>query len=401
MEDAIEYAMENSLAIEKAKLDKEQGLQSLAEGIASLLPNLRSSSSTNSMVLDSLGKGMWRSNVSLSQPVLDASVIFSFLGGFQNNASAQAQSRQKIARLILDVERAYYNLAKSQALSESAEQKKLRAQENFRIVVKKFELGAANKAEKLRAESFLLTAETEILNTHMDIENKQRVFADLLGLDEYKNIKVENLPLPENPDSLSSTVVSMAMLESNPDFEVLKKQVSSSNLAYWGAWGTILPSLSFDASKNFAQNGPIPDLSQWKNTPTTYGLSLSFSFIDIKGRALAINRARLRRKEAIVNFAQQKLVWRQRLASLIAAQEVSYKNWEAAGKNLELSREVYRLSAKRHELGSQSLADLLQVGAELATAERSYVETLAAYWSSRAELNYFLGTNLQVLAEDR
>lgn len=381
--------------MDESRVKKALGAQSVAEGVGGLLPRLSASSSTSDSSLADLGDGMWSSQFSLSQPVVDATAIFGFIGGIQQNGVSRAQARQSIAQLILDVQNAYYNLAASQALVASAEGQHNRTSENLRIVAKRFELGDASKADKLRAEASLLSAEMELLEARTSLENNQRILSDLIGFAEWKSIETDELSAAQEPYSLPTTLISAAILADNPDFDVLLRQVKATDLTYWGAWASILPSLSLTASKSFTQAEVLPSVSDWEEESPNYGLAISFPIADLKGKILSINRARLERKNSRVSLARQELSFREHLATLLATQASSYKGWEVASKNVELSNEVYRLSARSYELGAISLADLLEVEAELVQAERALVKAKADYWSSRAELNYFLGTSME------
>lgn len=395
LDEALSYALEHSLAKDEARIKKALGAQSLAEGVGGLLPRLSASSSTADSSLADLDDGLWSSRFSLSQPVVDATVIFGLIGGVHQNGVSRAQARQSIAKLVLDVQNAYYNLATSQALVASADGQHSRAKENLRIVAKRFELGGASRADKLRAEASLLSAEMELFSARTLLENNQRILSDLMGFPRWRLIEADELPQAEEPYSLSSTVISTAVLARNPDFDVLLRQVKASDLTYLGAWASILPSLSLTASKNFVQEEVLPSFSDWDDVSTDYGLAISFPVADVKGKVLSINRARLERKNSRISLARQELGFRERLAALLATQTSSYKGWEVASKNVELSSEVYRLTARSYELGASSLADLLQVEAELVQAERALVQAKADYWSSRAELNYFLGISME------
>lgn len=395
LDEALSYALEHSLAKDDARIKKALGAQSLAEGAGGLLPRLTASSSTADSSLADLGDGLWASRFTLSQPVVDATAIFGLIGGFQQNGVSRAQARQGIAKLVLDVQNAYYNLAASQALVASADGQHSRAKENLRIVAKRFELGGASKADKLRAEASLLSAEMGLFSARTSLENNQRILSDLMGLADWRPIEADELLQAEEPYSLPTTVISAAILARNPDFDVLLRQVKASELTYWGAWASILPSFSLTASKGFVQEEVLPSFSDWDDVSADYGLAISFPVADVKGKVLSINRARLERKNSRITLARQELSFRQHLAALLATQSSSYKGWEVASKNVELSSEVYRLTARSYELGASSLADLLQVEAELVQAERALVQAKADYWSSRAELNYFLGISLE------
>lgn len=387
--------MTRSIATEKARVERAQGTQSLAEGVVGVFPRLTASSSVSDTSLTELTDGMWTSQLNLSMPVVDATAIMGLVSGIQQNGLSRAESRQTMAKLVLDVQNSYYNLAKAQALLASVEGQYARAEENTRIAERRYQLGATARTDKLRSEANLLSAERELISARANVEAGQRNLANLLGFEAWSALQVTDLPDAEKPDSLAATVVSAALLEQNPDFEVLRRQVQASDLAAWGAWAGLLPSLSFTAGKGFTQDGVIPDVSQWDDVPTSYGLSITFPFVNVTNQALMVNRARLARKQSRLNLARQELAFTEHLASLVSAQSSSFKGWEAASKSVELSREVYRLTARGYELGANSLADVLQVEAELIQADRALVESKALYWSSRAELNYFLGVSLE------
>ncbi|MBD3286368.1 hypothetical protein GF359_07425 [candidate division WOR-3 bacterium] len=390
---AIQTALEQSLAVDEASVETSLGVQSATEGIGGFLPTLSASTSTGDSSLADLGSGLWSTRLDLSQPVVNATTIFGLLNGIKQAGISKAQSRQILGKLILDVENAYYGLARTQALVESAERSYERARENLKLTERRYELKDASNAEKLRAEASLLSAEQELISARTSLEQNQRILSDLLGYESTEPFRTSELPDAEEPYNLSTTIISEAVISENPDYDVLKRQARLTDLAYWGAWASILPSLNLTASRSWSQDEVFP--SDWDAGTDSYGLSVSIPLADLKGKALSVNRARLERKNSRISMARQELAFRQQLASLLATQESSYKGWEVAVKNVELSREVYRLTSRSYELGAASLADLLEVETELVQAERALVEAKAAYWTSRAELNYFLGTSLE------
>jgi outer membrane protein len=388
---ALEIALEESLTVEEAEIKLAQGKQSLGEGVSFVLPELSASLSTNADSIGELGDDPWSFRLTLSQPVVDATVIFGLVGGIRQKNVYKAEYEQMTAELILDVQNAYYDLAEAQSLVSSAERQYERAAENLKVAERQYELGDATKADKLRAEANLLSAEKEVISARAGLDVNRLAFADVVGLGSWDSITVEELPPPEEPDLLPTTVVSSALLKGNPELEVLEAQVKTSETAYWAAWGNLLPSLSFYASKNY--NGG--ETSATGGISGTYGLTVSLPIFDIPERILDINGARLDRKQSRLELARKELDTRERLVTLLETQYSTYKEWEFASKNVELSSEVYRLTSRSYELGANSYADLLEVDAELTQAERELVQAKSEYWSNRAELNYVLGTSME------
>jgi outer membrane protein TolC len=380
------------LKVELAGVERSQGKQALAEGVMSAFPDLSASYSTSGSTVAEVGD-TWRFGFSLTQPVVDATVVFDVMRGFRENDYYRAKSARTVADLLLAVQSGYYSLAQAQALAASADGQHRRAVGNLKIVARRYELGEANLADKLRAEADLLTKETELLSARNGVEENQRSFSDLIGLDAWEPIDVEELPPPEEPYELTTTVISMASLEKNPDLAVLRMQVKASDVAYWSAWGALLPTLSVSYSRGSTFGGAI--FPGEEGADTRYGVVVSLPLVDVADRVLGVTGARLDRKQSRLELAQARLDSRERLASVLATQELSHKEWESASKTVELSKEVYRLNVRSYELGAVSFDDLLQVEAELGQAERALIEATAGYWSSRAELNYLLGTSVE------
>ena len=379
--------------MELAGVERSQGKQALAEGVMSAFPDLSASYSTSGSTVAEVGD-TWRFGFSLTQPVVDATVVFEVMRGFRESDYYRAKSARTVAELILAVQSGYYDLAQGQGLVASAERQYRRAAENLKIVARRYELGEANLADKLRAEADLLTRETELLSARNGVEENQRSFSDLIGLDRWEAVEVEELPPPEEPYELPTTVISAALLEKNPELTVLRMQVKASDVAYWSAWGDLLPTLSFSYYRGSTFGGGSLFPGE-ESDDTRYGVVVSLPVVDVVDRVLGVTGARLDRKQSRLELAQAQLDSRERLASLLATQELSHKEWESASKTVELSKEVYRLNARSYELGAVSFDDLLQVEAELGQAERALIEAKAGYWSSRAELNYELGTSVE------
>jgi outer membrane protein len=390
--EALATALGHSLKVELAGVERAQGKQALAEGVASALPSLSAAYSTSASSVAAVGD-TWRFGFSLTQPVVDATVVFDVVRGFREKDYYRATSARTVGTLILDVQNGYYGLARSQALVATAEGQYRRAAENRKLVDRRYALGEANLADKLRAEADLLTKEAELLSARNGLQQGQRSFSDLIGLGAWEPVAVEELPAPEEPYDLPTTAISEALLEKNPELAVVRMQARAADVAYWRAWGALLPTLSASYSRGSTFGGSI--FPGEEGADVRYGVVVSLPVVDVADRVLGVTGARLDREQSRLELAQARLEERERLASLVAAQELAYKEWESAAKAVELHREVYRLNARSYELGAVSFDDLLRVEADLTQAERALVQSQADYWSSRAELNYVLGTSVE------
>jgi len=391
--DALNAALEHGLAAENARLERAQGKQALAEGVVTALPSMNSSYSSSANTVGAVGDA-WNFNFSASQPVVDAGAVFGVVRGIRENDLMKTTSARTVADLILKVQTTYYDLARAQALVASADKQYLRATENMKLVEKKYQLDEANMSDKLQAEADALSKENAVLAAGNDVALNQRKLCDLLGYDTWQALEVEALPAPAAPGELPSTVIAEGTLDKNPDLVVSRKMLRAADAAYWGAWGNLAPALSVSFSRGTTfgtSQVPSEDRAE-----TRYSVVLSFPVVDLPSRAVEISGARLDRRQARLELAQAEIDARERLADLLATQDLSYKQWLSAVKTVELNEEAFRLKARSYELGAASLVDVMQVEADLADAERALVDAGAAYWSSRAELNYVLGVSLEV-----
>ena len=393
LDDAVKAALEHGLAAETAELERAQGRQALAEGIVAATPSLSSSYSSNATTVGAVGD-TWNFHFSAEQPVVDAAVVFGIVRASRENKHKKTTSAQTIADLVLRVQQEYYALAQAQSLVASADKQYLRAVESQKLVERKYQLEEANLGDKLQAEADVLSKENALLSARNAVSLNQRKLCDLIGYDAWEAVEVAALPAPETPAELPTTVISEAALDRNPDLAVARASARATDAAYWGAWANVLPALSVSFSRGTTVG--VTDVPVGGGNETRYGVILSFPVVDVASRVVEITGADLDRKQARLAVAQARLDARQRLADLLDTQDLSYRQWESASKTVELNEEAYRLKARSYELGAASLVDVLQVEADLADAERALVGANAAYWSSRAELNYVLGVSLEV-----
>jgi outer membrane protein len=130
-------------------------------------------------------------------------------------------------------------------------------------------------------------------------------------------------------------------------------------------------------------------------SPTTFGVSISLPIMDGFTRELNVQTARIAASDAQERRRAEELAVRARVTSALRAVEVSYatvaleeRNAAAAGEQLELARERYRL-------GAGSILELTQAQAQKATADQRLLDTLYSFHEGLADLEAAVGRRLR------
>ncbi len=395
LETALETALENSLYMEQAGIEIERGDLAFAGGLDRLLPEISVYSRKSADYPEDLDDGGWNEGFSLTQPVVDAGLIFNLISSMKDRDYYNAVSRRTVVDLILNVEKSYYNLAQSEALVASAEAQAERTRENANVVYRRYELGDTNKVELLRAEVNLLNAENEVMLSQTSLENNRRYLCDLIGLDEWEAFGTEDLPDPPEPNLYIEDMDKADIKEANPEVAELESRIESLKSKKRAAWSGFIPTLDLTISGGESSTSGDYQSPTGSSAGTDFRLSANFDLANVKNLAFDINNARLEQEDAELQLRLKEQEINRKYAELADALRTSFLEWESAKKNVELSQETYRLTARGYELGESSLSEVLEVQTELYEAERGLAQTKSEYWTNYAELNYLLGVSME------
>lgn len=383
-----------TLALKKSPLRGEisasriQGITSFGTGINAILPAATASISS---VTSKENTTLWKGDITLQQVLFDPSVFASLISSIINAGYYSNEVKDKTARLFYDVTTDYLNLLKAQLLFDASQKTLEQAEEEKRFTTERFRLGQLSRIDLLRSEVFYTQAQLGILSAEKNLISAQEMFKATVGINQPLFIRVtEELSAPPewqitDPDSL------LILIErTNPNTKMAQKLSTIAGINLTSALCRFLPSVSLYRAWSYSDTS-FPSYSNYKEKSTiTQGIRISLPF-DIKTIVLNIGDALAGSKRARATLAKTRLQLRSTACTAITGYEEAKTHFEQAKRNLELNKELQELALTQYRLGALPLVELLEVQANLAQAEATYLAALCDTYIQLAQIGYLLG----------
>jgi outer membrane protein len=397
LKDAETAAIQNHPRLKAANLSAEAAQQVPTEIRSTLMPNLFSSLTgvtaldnsritagglNNPIILDRLATGL-----SVSQLIID----FGRTSKVSNSAGLHAQSQGQFAeatkqQVVLDVDRAYFNVLRAEALLRVAEQTVQERQVMLDQVTEltnnklKSELDLTfAKVNLADAQLLRLNAENEVLAAEADL-------AQAMGERNTQKFQLaeESMPgpLPPKPDDLIAEA-----LQQRPDISALRLERDSAT-----QFGEAERALRYPSLSAVTSFGVTP--VRTSNLSNRYGaLGFNINFPIFNGKLYV---ARLKEAELKADASEQRLqdssntVARDVMVAWLRA-NTAFQRIALSGELLDQAKQALDLAQTRYELGLSSIVELSQgqlneTAAEIASASAKY-----DYQLQRAILDYQIG----------
>ena len=399
LKDALNYAIQNSESVKKARLDIEGGRYKTQEVRASALPQVT-------------GTGTFTDQIIKQQLFFNGQVIPI---GTTFNASAQAQLSQqlfnkqvftglKAARtsedyynlnaelteenIIEQVSRNYYQvLVNRQKLSViDTNIKNVRRIEN--IVGTQYKNGLAKKIDLDRVKVNITNLQTQREQLLNGITQQENLLKFYMGMPVNTNINIPELDLSSiDPSSKDMPVADTLNLYNRTEYQIIKKQEDLLGLQKKAFQAEYYPTLSLNS--NFSYNG-LSDQISFKDSRSygmgAIGLTLRVPIFD--GFA---TRSRVR--QAQVDILQNKEDQRSLSNSLNLAYEnaklvlqSSINTISSQTQNMRLAEQVYASTQNNYKNGLAGLTDLLDAENALTQAQNSHSEAILNYKLAEIQL---------------
>jgi outer membrane protein TolC len=312
----------------------------------------------------------------IGQRVFDGlSNIYTVRRAKQDWAASQENYRSAELALILGIKIRYFNLLKNQKLVDVQKDAVARAEEQFKTVESRYELGSASKSEVLKAKVQLGVESLALL----DAENKVEVAQADLNRIMNRDVSV---PIEVSPDA-SSAEISIALeeaeayaLSNQPDYLAALYGYEASRSSVRIARALWYPSLDLSASKNyntfdrgdwFAFNS---DDGNWN-----VGLSVSYPIFSGFQRKTTNATANVRTKAAAEGLEQVRnnVLFAVRQATL--AYGLAEQTIVLATETEASAQEDFNLVQEKYNLGAATILDILDAQESLTRAKTDRVNT--------------------------
>lgn len=200
--------------------------------------------------------------------------------------------------------------------------------------------------------------------------------------------KIEDISL----DLTSAIAVDTTAYKNRVEYSLLETQARLNNLDLQRLRSQALPSLAaFGSAGNAYQSSSFSDLFKM-NLPSVFiGLQLNVPIFSGFQRTYQVKQARvaLQKTNNILNMAKNGFLLQQEQARITYQNSLKSLNNQKA--NMDLAREVLRVSRIKYKEGVGSSIEVTQAQTELETAENNYIQALYNALVSKVDLDNAYG----------
>ncbi|WP_256012624.1 TolC family protein [Desertivirga xinjiangensis] len=412
LQECLQYAYENQDSIKNAKLDIESANYKVKETIGIGLPQVSGSAQfqdylkipTTLIPGDFVGEPgtfvpvkfgvKYQSNAALAVNQL----LFngSYLVGLKasrtyKELSERNYNRTKISTTV-SVTKAYYQVLVSNEqirlldanVSQLEQQLKETTELNKQGFVEKIDL------DRLRViyNNLLTTRE----NTERLLVLSTQMLKFQMGMPVTDDLKVKDKISAINMDVNTSIAVDTSAYKNRIEYGLLETQRKLNDLNVQRLKSEYLPTLSaFGNSSYQYQADQFRDLFDQRFPMTVVGLQLNIPIFSGFQRKYQIKQAQVEVKKTdnILNTAKNGILLQQEQARIMYQNGMKSLNNQKA--NMELAREVLRVSKIKYQEGVGSSIEVTQAQTELEQAENNYIQALYDALVSKVDLDNAYG----------
>jgi len=411
LKDALNYALNNSEALRKARLEIEGGRHKVAEVRASALPQIDAVSTlTNNLLVQqfvlpaefmggtpgefvAIEAGQtWNamSQVQLNQQIFNQQVFTGLKAAKSSEEYYRLAAQLAEENLIQQVATNYYQVIITRQQLNVVKANIERVSQLEKTTENQFNLGLAKKIDldRIRVNKGNLRAQYEQLE--YAVTQQENLLKYYMGMPIAQPIVI---PETEVNKLESEAVVSLANgtfnVEQLVDYQVLKRQEDLLGLQRKSYIAEYYPTLSI--SGNYLYNSQSNRFNLYSPRALNYDMSavtLNLRIPIFDGNA---RRSRIRQADVELQKIHEDL--RNTSNALTMAYEnakIQIKNSlntiESQRANKEFAEEVFKSTQNNYQNGLASLTDLLTAETDLVAAQNSYNEALLNYKVAQIEL---------------
>lgn len=305
--------------------------------------------------------------------------------------SALSTRRDQQYQVSFQVKSTFYNLLRDEDLETVGRAEVIRAENDARAAIHRREVGTATPADVLQFEYNLAAAREALIQAQINHRSDAYALGRLAGMDiaidGVRESDYEPTPLPFS----DTAIVSMALHDA-PILVAAQDSARAARAATYSAYTQYGPTISVAGSYS------------WYSQPVTlgstrpgWGLDVGTSYPIFNGfvREDNIQRARSSQYVAEVTMRDAERFTRAQVQALLGAVGLAVEQVKIAKGNLIVSREYYRVTLSRYNVGAATVIDLSVAEQNLATAEQQDVNARYNYQLARANLETLLGRSLE------
>lgn len=419
LQECIDYAMQNNITLQKAKLSQQSAVEDLKGSKGALLPTVSGS------VNQSLGYRPWQDagittvtngtvNTKVDKTYLNGSygvnaqwtvwngnkntnnVKLSKLSGQQAElqvAETANSIQERIAQLYVQILYLDESIKVSKASMETSQKNVERGKEMV-------EVGKMSKADLAQLTAQRATDEYNVVDAQAQMANYKLQLKQLLELTGEDDFDVV---IPQTTDEQALTeipslqeVYQQALL-SRPEIESSKLAIESSDLNVKIAKAGWLPTLSL--SGGFSTSTNSLSANGWGNQMKTNfnsqaGLTVNIPLFDARQTRTSVNKAKIQRQQAQLDLQDQQKTLYQTIEGYWLDANTNQQRFRAAQTTVDSEQQSYDLLAEKFNLGLTNIIELMNGKDKLLSAQQNRLQSKYQTILNQQLLRFYQGNKL-------
>lgn len=307
----------------------------------------------------------------------------------------QETYRQELDELIVDLERAYSDLAYAQADLAIKTRSRDRAKKQFEDTKENIRRGIIADIEIYVVEENLVYFEQQLVQAEKNLALARRTLAQLLHLDDRSLLKAsEGLELNSLHWIKDEGAVKLG-LDGNPSLRIQQLQLARSRVQVAFEKNQTLPEL--DLVTSFKLNGLDASYAEhWKDMlgarrpAVTVGLSLTLP-LSIHTNRAEKHRADLQQQQELIRLKQLEVHVRYLIGDLLTRAASERKQLALAKRRVELNQLKLGAELEKYKNGISTLADVVRFQRDLDQALISEQQVFLQLNTTRSQLHQAQG----------
>ena len=421
LQECIDYAMQNNITLQKARLSQQSAAEDLKGAKGSLLPTVSASAN------QSIGYRPWQDAgiTTVTNGTVNTKIDKTYYNGSYNlnaqwtvwngnrnhnnvrlNRLSEQQAglevaqtansiQERIAQLYVQILYLDESVKVSQASLETSKKNEERGQ----LMV---EVGKMSKADLAQLTAQRAADEYSVVDAQAQMANYKLQLRQLLELtiDDAFDVVVpaatDEQALADIPDLL--TIYEQA-LGARPEIESSKLSIQSSDLSVKIAKAGWLPSLNLTggvttSTNSLSQNGWGNQMKT--NLNTSAGLTISVPIFDGRSTRTAVNKAKIQQQQAQLDLQNQQETLYQTIEGYWLDANTNQQRFRAAQTAVDSEQQSYDLLAEKFNLGLTNIIELMNGKDKLLAAQQNRLQSKYQTILNRQLLKFYAGGALTI-----
>ncbi len=414
--DCIDYALQNNITLQQAKLQKQSATEERKQAKAALLPSLSASTSQTVGFRPWLGSGV----TTVTNGTVNAKVNKTYYNGSyginaqwtvwnagQNRNQARLSEvseqqaeletettansiQERIAQLYVQILYMNEAVAVNRQSLETSKKNEQRGQEMVQV-------GKMSKADLAQLTAQRASDEYTIVEAESNIANYKLQLKQLLELTGEEAFEVE-MPAASDEQALaeipSLASVWEAALGRRPEIKNARLGLDQSDLQMKIAKAGAMPTVSLNGglgTSTASMSAQNWDKQVKTNFDASVGASVSVPLFDNRKTRTAVNKARIQRQQAQLELQDQQKQLYSTIEGYWLDAETNQQKFRTALATVESEQASYDLLEEQFRLGLKNIVELMTGKDRLLSAQQNLLQSKYTTILNRQLLRFYQG----------